>query len=72
MGTTGLIVTDVVLTVEQSTFSLHLMVISLFTVMPVDPFAGVVSDTEGAVLSTVTVFPADGVSTLPAESVARL
>ncbi len=62
----------VVLTVEQLTFSLHVMVTLLFKAILVAPFAGVVLLTDGAVLSIETVLPAPGVSTLLDESVARV
>jgi len=68
----GLIVTDVVVTVVQSTVSDQLIVTVLFNATPVDPLAGIVELTVGAVLLTVTVLPAAGVSTLLDESVALL
>lgn len=67
-----LIVTFVVLTVAQFTFSDQLIVTLLFNEIFVAPFAGAVELTVGAVLSIVTVLPAAGVSTLLDESVARL
>jgi len=62
----------IVFTVEQSMFSFQLMVTGLFSVTFVAPPAGDVELTEGGVVSMVTVLPADGVSTLADESVARL
>ena len=62
----------VVVTVVQFTFSDQLIVTLLFNATPVAPFVGTVELTVGAVLSTVTVLPAAGVSTLLDESVARL
>jgi hypothetical protein len=61
-----------VFTVAQSTFSFQLIVTVLFKATPVAPSAGMVELTFGAVLSTVTVLPADGDSTLLEESIARL
>jgi hypothetical protein len=62
----------VVFTVAQSTASSQLIVTLLFSATPVAPSAGVVEDTEGPAVSIVTVFPAEGVSTLLPESVALL
>ena len=62
----------VVFTVEQSRFSLQLIVTLLFKVISVTPFAGMVELTVGVVLSIVTVFPVAGVSMLLEESVALL
>ena len=61
-----------VLTVEQSTFSLQVIVALLFKATPAAPFVGTVLVIVGAVVSMVTVLPATGVSTLLDESVARL
>ena len=62
----------VVLTVPQLTFSVQLIVTLLFKATPVEPFAGTVVVTVGAVLSMVTVLPAEGVSILLLVSVALL
>ena len=67
-----LIVMLVVLTVVQFTFSAHVMVTLELVATPVAAFAGVVVLTVGATLSTVTLMPAPGVSTLEDESVALL
>jgi len=67
-----LMVMFVVLTVVQFTFSDQLIVTIPFNATPVAPFTGTVELTVGAVLSTVTVLPAPGVSTLLDESVALL
>jgi hypothetical protein len=67
-----LIVTFVVLTVAQFTFSFHVIVTALLSATEVALFAGIVELTEGAVLSIVIVFPAPGVSTLLDVSSARL
>jgi len=64
--------TFVVLTVEHLIFSFQLMVMLLFKVTFIAPSAGFVDITAGAVLSTVTVCPAEGVSILPSWSVALL
>ena len=61
-----------ILTVEQSTFSFQLIVTLLSMAAAGSPSAGVVFATAGAVLSTVTLLPAPGDSTLLAESVALL
>lgn len=66
---------DVILAVftdVQSMFSVQLIVTLLFSAIFVAPFAGIEEITEGAVLSTVTVIPAEGVSILLDESMARL
>ena len=62
----------VVLIVVQSIFSFQLMVTLLSRTISVAPFIGMVELTVGAVLSIVTVFPAEGVSALLDESVALL
>jgi hypothetical protein len=62
----------VVLTVEQSTSSFQLIVTLPSNPTPVAPSEGFVDETPGAVLSTVTVLPAEGVSILPEASVALL
>jgi hypothetical protein len=62
----------VVFTVPQSTFSLKEIDTLLLRVIPVAPFAGTVTVTDGAVLSIVTVLPAEGVSVFPAGSEALL
>ena len=70
--TDGKIVTVEVFTVVQSIFSDHVMVTLLLLMIPVAPSAGSVVVIAGAVLSTVTVLPPEGVSTMLDESVARL
>jgi hypothetical protein len=62
----------VVFTVPQLTFSFQLIVTLLFNVTSVALSAGIVVFTVGAVLSMVTVLPAEGVSTVLDESVALL
>jgi hypothetical protein len=65
-------VTDAVVTVAQSTFSLHMMVTGLFTPTPVSRSAGFVELTNGAVESTTTVGGVpNAVDTLPAASFAH-
>jgi hypothetical protein len=66
------IITFVVFTVAQSTFSFQFMTMSLFKATLVAPSGGKVEITAGADLSIVTVFPAEGVSILLEESVPRL
>jgi hypothetical protein len=70
--TTGLIVTDTVSTVAQSTFSLQVMVTGLSTPTPVSRSGGIVELINGAVVSTSTVAGvANTADTLSAASLAH-